>query len=185
MGLAHLADLRPVCRENRPGIFQGMPINIALYPGAFAAGDFSPIDAVLEGLLLRPGKISESLMASVQITVVQENLEDVETGPFLLMEGFVDFAKKLHARFPDFVFFASTNNRFYLDFLIALSGDVSAVQTGSEGRLLVGDPIKFFDTVRSEVAHFEQFCAARCDCSEQVRGIHAAELTEYLSIVPV
>lgn len=162
-----------------------MPINITLYPGSFAAHDFSPIDAVIEGLLLRPGQIPESLMASIEISVLKENLVEVETEPFLLMEGFVDFAKELHARFPDFVFFASTNNRFYLDLLIALSGDVSAVQSGGEGRLVVDNPIKLFELIQSEVAHFEQFCAARSDCSDQVRGTHAAELIEYLSIVPV
>ena len=159
-----------------------MPTQITLYPGAFTCPELTEeLEAILAGLLVVPGKVSESLVGAIEVNIYQENLTDFEEGPFILMEGFVDFAKRFNARFPDFVFYASLDNRFYLDYLTALSGDVTAVQKGDQGRIVLQDPVRFFELAESEISRFGCFCIERSSVCEHVRKVHQVDLAEYLN----
>lgn len=165
---------------NAISYLESMPINITLWPGSFTDSEITPLEAVLDGFSRIPGKAAQKLLASVEVNVLQEDLKQIDDRPFFLMDGFVDFAKRLHARFPDFVFFASLNNQFYLDYLTALSGDISTVQRGCDGTITIADPIRFLRVAFAEIEHFGKFSTDRSTASELVWQTHSEDLSEYL-----
>jgi hypothetical protein len=158
------------------------PIHLHLYPGTFAAEDTLLIESVIDGLMALPGKLPDALLSSVAIDVLDETLREIDTTPFVLMEGFVEYAKKFHARYPDFVFFANIDNLFFRDVLIAISGDVRAVRRGRVGVVSLADPENYQRIVQAEITRFDDFCKARCATGDDVRDIHLGDLAEYLSI---
>lgn len=159
-----------------------MPTQITLYPGSFTSPKLThELEAILGGLQLTPGKVSEALMGSIRIDIYKENLRDIEEEPFLLMEGFVDFAKRFHQRFPDFVYFASLDNRFYLELVLALSGNISAVQKEDKGTIYANGH-NYLRIIEEELSHFVQFAETRTDCAELSWEARHLDLQEYLHL---
>lgn len=159
-------------------------ITIRLYPFYITESDTSLVDAVLKGLF-PPGKqISESILGSVAIEILDESGCELDQRPPVLIPGFVDFAKALLENHPAFGFVADIHgNDFYRYALLAASGDMTAVQTGEQGVIVAqGEP--YIAVAMAELEKFKTFAITRTDTVEMTLECHLHDLTEYLLFKP-
>jgi hypothetical protein len=95
-----------------------------------------------------------------------------------LLPGFTAFAKKVLSTHLDFGFFADLDNSFYRSLVMAISGDLAAIQSGNKGTVFFsGDG--FLPLAMAEVERVVHL-GAKHEIHETVMDIHADDLTEYL-----
>jgi len=157
-------------------------ITISLYPHYLTNCDTSLLDAVLKGLLPRNGKISEGFMGCLGIEFFDESGTDIDERPPVLIPGFVDFARKLLSNHPDFVYVTDLSDPFFENALMAVSGNITAIQRGDQG-VIYASGGAFFKRASEELERFEEFALKRTDCAEFSRVSHALDLREYLHLI--
>ena len=157
-------------------------ITVRLYPNYLNNCDTSLLDSVLLGLLPKEGTISEGVMGCLTVLFFDENGGADDKRPPVLIPGFVDFAKKLLTNHPDFVYVTDLSDPFFENALLAVSGNISAIQTGDKG-VIYASGGAFFKRAAEELERFEDFALNRTDCAEFSRVSHALELREYLHLI--
>ena len=154
-------------------------ITVRLYPNYIRDCDTSILDAVLLGLLPKTGALPEQFLSCLAIEVLDEAGNEADSRPLVLIPGFVDFAKKLFSQHPHFVYVASIFDDFYRQAIIAVSGDITAVQTGANG-MIFANGNAYLERAQEEVEKFFLIANERGDADEGVHLCHLADLKEYL-----
>jgi len=146
-------------------------ILVKLRPYAIEAGETFLLDAALTGL--RALGCTEVSMSCLGVQII----DAPDATPLILMPGFVDFAKKVHAAHPDLAFFADLSGDFYRSVIMALSGDLTAVQSGDQGKVYVkGD--HYLTQAMNEVDRLEAI-GSKHQIPSHVLETHCEDLTEY------
>ena len=147
-------------------------ITINIRASSIEDGEIFLLDSVLTGLKTRG-------YTEVSLTCVAVEVPDAPADtPLILLPGFVNFARKLHAAHPDYGFFADINNDFYRNVVLALSGDVAAIQSGDKGTVWVnGD--SYILHMLSEVERVMEL-GVKHKVNSLVMDIHREDLTAYL-----
>ena len=173
---AEVARFTKVSVEKLP-VSCGMnsPIAVSLHAYQIANADISLLSAVLTGLEVEATQHPELVLSCLSVSIVDPS--EPET-PLILQPGFVAFAKALHAAHPNFPFFADLSDDFLRHYIMALSGNIKAVQSGTKGRIEINGIGWVTFAASSTDRTYEigiQFGAPR-----QVMEIHREDMSQYL-----
>ena len=157
-------------------------ITVRLYPNYIRDCDTSILDAVLLGLIPKSGALKEEFLSCLAVEVFDDSGNEVDSRPPVLIPGFVDFAKKLFSQHPHFVYVASIFDDFFRQAIIAVSGDVTAVQAGDNGTIFANGNA-YFQRAQEEVEKFILIASERGAADDCVHLCHLEDLKAYLLLL--